>query len=182
MSKKNLVAIFFIVLVLILSIDFLVFNTTNRKIKSLNEKITKSELLIEQKNEEIDKKIESIKSSEEDLAKVKKKLVFLMASFEISNEIVTDQVIIKKANLHEDVSTIDISPQPIMSYHFKGMGKFDLSDRELKVMLLGIIKRLETWYNQQSALGSFSSIKLIITSNNYEVATYENEILKLKGE
>lgn len=106
----------------------------------------------------------------------------------MSETIVTEKVIVKKASFYlSDSDTIeaiiDLRPQPIYDDKFLAQGNFDLSDKELKRMIKEIVdeilaynstsfERLEKEYNL--SLGT-----IYLTVNNYDVAEYKEGVITL---
>ena len=113
-----------------------------------------------------------------------KQISMLWAASFMSEGIVTDELVIQKAHFYRTGKglTIDIRPQPSFAKHFKGQGRFNVSDRELKSILLTLVDKMKEHLNEGSSLPEFDNLTIYISQNNYEVATYENGSLKLKGE
>lgn len=107
-----------------------------------------------------------------------------------NDQLVTEAVIIKSLMCGENTCIIDIRPQPKSILLFKGAGNFDLSDRELRKMLIGIIDVFKKSYidyfnkdlRENVGILDINGISITITANNYEVGTYKNGKIILKGE
>jgi hypothetical protein len=102
-----------------------------------------------------------------------------------SEGIVTDTLVVQKAVLNttkpgELTGFIDIRPQTSEEYLFLGRGKFDLTDKELRIMLKELI--VEVVSIVESQMSNHTLKKIYITANNYDVAEYENGIITLAGE
>ncbi|SCW82807.1 hypothetical protein SAMN04487970_10599 [Paenibacillus tianmuensis] len=107
---------------------------------------------------------------------------------EIEGGVVTNDFVVQKIKLYfldgKMSGTIDLSAQPELTVKYNGQGKFDIQDRELKGMIEDILKEVSKVY-ADLPLGRFPSwdkTEFKITVKNYEVATYTNSSLKLKGE
>lgn len=162
-------------------------NNSNYKIASLENKLAENIASSDAKIVELTTKVANYDSQ---IDAIKKTAYFTQLSLEVSEGVVTDKIVIQKANLYYDIltmslnGTVDIRPQPSYSSFFKGQGKFDLSDREIKVMLEEIVSKLKDFAAIELQLYdiNFDGGKINITQNNYSVATYENKKITLAGE
>jgi|GEM_PF-5988375 len=112
-------------------------------------------------------------------------IVYLSLNSKLTEGIVTDQLVVQRANFDDGVVYLDIRPQPSFSSHFLGQGRFDIPDRELKATILTLINETKSYYENYVSnidMPSFDEYKIHITQNNYEVATYSGGQLKLIGE
>jgi len=112
------------------------------------------------------------------------------SSFVGNDGIVTEEIRIKKVVFNEDSWTIDITPQPKAMLKFKGDGNFTIADREVKKMLLNIVDMFKkNYYNffdkdfrEDVGILDIKGVDIIITNNNYDVGTYRDGKITLKGE
>lgn len=134
--------------------------------------------------ENIKSDVDFLKTSLEEL---RKSSFLTQLSFDASEGVVTDKIVIQKASLYSlgDIlyGYIDIRPQPSYNSYFQGQGKFNLSDRELKAMIEEIMAELKDYispismYNLKMEGGTIN-----ITANNYSVAEYSDGKVTLAGE
>lgn len=118
-------------------------------------------------------------------------LRFLQFNYKYSGGIVTDKVVVYHSDLYKNVEkgvsgTIDIRPQPSYDKYFVGEGKINLSDRELRVLIKEIIDEVQSSLKNSGEVGivykDLDITSLSITTQNYDVGTYENGTIKLIGE
>jgi hypothetical protein len=110
----------------------------------------------------------------------------------VEGSLVTDEITIErlrtsmrdgKVNMRMDIGT-----QPTMALKYKGQGKFDLSDRELKVMVTGLLDQVSQEYGALAKaradvkLPAWDSVTVGVTIKNYEIGTLSGGAFKLKGE
>lgn len=84
-------------------------------------------------------------------------------------------------------SDIDLSTQPLIDAKYEGQGHFDLTDRELKVMIEDLLKDTETYFESIREiyidyLPEWKSLSHTVSIQNYELGTYSDGVFKLKGE
>jgi hypothetical protein len=114
--------------------------------------------------------------------------------------VVTDNFVIDKIRIYnfkwmpedskmeELTMRIDLEGQPSMNSKYKGNGLFDLPDRELKIYITEVLDIVKSqWENHNFFIpvedqNKFEDGEHAITYRNYEVATYKDGVLKLKGE
>lgn len=101
----------------------------------------------------------------------------------------TDNFAVDKVVLQYSTGTLkgylDLSPQPDLFTKYKGDGKFDVPDRELKSMLLANVEQLRDAYNNNFAnetVPPWDKGEIFITVKNYDVGTFSNGKITLKGE
>lgn len=113
----------------------------------------------------------------------------------VTNDFIVDKIkIYNLENLKEGTDIeelsmyIDLDSQPSMSRHYEGNGKFDLSDRELKVAVSDILESIKVkWdrnfrWNIDKDYNKFEEGTHYVTYKNYEVGTVENGEFILIGE
>lgn len=100
----------------------------------------------------------------------------------MSEGLVTDTLVAQKLNVSGKNVSLDIRPQPLFASHFLGQGRFDLSDRELKQNVIGLIEKFKSQYGDYGLETKFEDLTISVTQNNYDVGTYSNGTLKLIGE
>jgi hypothetical protein len=108
-------------------------------------------------------------------------------SFDASEGVVTDKIVIQKVSLYSigDIiyGYIDIRPQPSYNSYFQGQGKFNLSDREIKAMIEEVMVELKDYMSSISMYNlKMEGGTLDITANNYSVAQYIDGKVILAGE
>jgi hypothetical protein len=114
--------------------------------------------------------------------------------------VVTDDFVVNKIKIFnlvglgegtdiEELSMyIDLDSQPSMNQYYKGKGKFDLSDRELKVAVNSVLDKVkEKWeqnfkWNMDKDYNKFEEGTHYLTFKNYEIGTIEHGEFKLIGE
>lgn len=109
----------------------------------------------------------------------------------VEDGVVTNDLIVHKAKFTDSDKDalrviVDVSLQPTMLDKYEGNGKFNVSDRELKSMLLSLMEELGRYYNDAAGdneeLPKWETAKIRLTIQNYNLGTYENGEIKLKGE
>lgn len=82
------------------------------------------------------------------------------------------------------VSEIDLTTQPTFELKYSGQGRFSVNDRELKNSLNDVVKEIENAQRKvvESTNQKINKNTIYFSIQNYELATYENGVLKLKGE
>lgn len=119
--------------------------------------------------------------------------IYLMSmQHRIERGLVTDDFIVAKASVSASPSlkllsfALDLDTQPGAYSKYKGQGKFTVPDRELKSMLQDVIGKLKEYYDGSDQvykdLPQWKDGTVYITIKNYEIGTYKNGELKLKGE
>jgi hypothetical protein len=182
-KKEKILTIFIFVLISINYISiYLSYSKLNNRVNSLKELVNKNESVISQKNAEINNKINSIKDMEKSIFNIKKSYDFLQASYKASEGLVTDQFYVQKARFSELESDIDVRLQPSFTRYYKGQGKFNLSDRELKSMILEIMQEVDVFWKKELTMYSNYYHYFRITTHNYEVGNYQDGVVKLRGE
>lgn len=150
-----------------------------------NQKIKSNEILLNSKVELINKLEISNKDLDARMLEIHFGLTRLATSFIWSESIVTNEIIAEKIKFSEKEGHLEIRPQPPMFLKFKGQGNIDMKDREIKSMLLRLIEQIEPIYNdyfKDIKMPSFKKYTIKITNMNYEIATYTNGKITLKGE
>lgn len=147
--------------------------------------------IIKQQEEKTNEMMDVLDAHRESIDVLTMYTFFLDFENRISEGIVTDDLIIHKAVLTNSdkeklKGTIDISLQPNMFDKYEGSGKFSVSDRELKSMLLSLMEELGRHYNDVAGgdenLPKWETAEIRLTIQNYDLGTYENGEIKLKGE
>ncbi len=115
------------------------------------------------------------------------KIVNLMSlnnsmALRMSEGVVTDSLVAQKVQIYGSWMTIDIRAQPTFEKYFKGHGRFDLPDRELKQAIIGLIDVVKLQYVETDYNTKIADVIIAITQNNYPVGEYEKGVLRLTGE
>ncbi|MGD9678339.1 MAG: hypothetical protein AB7V16_08350 [Vulcanibacillus sp.] len=172
-----------LVMAILLLATYTSLNDANNKIAGLTTEV-ESMKSIASDVENIKNDVSFLDTSLEEV----RKLTFLnQLSFDASEGVVTDKVVIQKASLYTvgDIlyGYVDIRPQPSYSSYFQGQGKFNLSDRELKAMIGEALTELEEYIEPISMYNiKMDGGTIDITSNNYSVAKYKDGVVTLAGE
>lgn len=173
MNKDKKLWLLFIINILFTSS---VLSYSYKKIDETNEKLN-------QKLEESNKEIKSLKDNLENIGN---NLNRIQNSLFYSNSIVTNEIIANRIYFSDKQCKLEISPQTSMLFKFKGQGKIDMPDRDIKAMLLRLIEQIEPIYNAQKEANTdfikWENYEIVITNYNYEIATYKNKKIILKGE
>jgi len=157
----------------------------------IKNQIDKSENIINEKTKIITQLEKDNTKNKELIARVRKNNALNTFSSFVGNDgIVTEEIRIKKVVFNEDSWTIDITPQPKAMLKFKGDGNFTIADREVKKMLLNIVDMFKkNYYNffdkdfrEDVGILDIKGVDIIITNNNYDVGTYRDGKITLKGE
>lgn len=181
-----------IFLVIVIASGILVTLKLMNEIETLSTTVTD----LNNKLQSYDTKIGSYDSKISELEKDKQvnEIMFnisnmLVGGLGITNKLpfycVTDNFVVEKSIV--DMSgncIIDIDTQPTYSSKYLGKGDFSVTDRQLRADLLDLIPKIEDTY-EGSKLGKmpdFRDITISFSIKNYDIATYENGELKLKGE
>jgi hypothetical protein len=161
-----------------------------QSLKEVNNKITDLTTEMESiKNKVVG--VENIKSDVDflktSLEELRKSSFLTQLSFDASEGVVTDKIVIQKVSLYSigDIiyGYIDIRPQPSYNSYFQGQGKFNLSDREIKAMIEEVMVELKDYISSISMYNlKMEGGTLNITANNYSVADYINGKVILAGE
>lgn len=82
------------------------------------------------------------------------------------------------------ISIFDLGAQPAFSSKYLGQGRFSVSDRELKSSINDIKDQIEKEQKRivEESGQKVNKNRILFTIKNYEMATYENGVLKLEGE
>lgn|GEM_PF-1524003 len=149
---------------------------------------------------EIENKVNNLQSKftsfENDNNYIKKQLLLHTYALEFTEGLVTDKVVVQKATFYlvdyfsSDIifnCTLDIRAQPVYASKFLGRGNFDLSDRELRVMLKELIDEMYEFGNFKNIPSEDDIVDMVpnlvrITANNYDVAEYIDGQIILAGE
>lgn len=126
----------------------------------------------------------TVKALNEEMIQYEKTINQLRISESTDSYIVNDQFIIEKSVFYDNDAYIDIGTQPAFAIKYDGYGEFSVEDRELKKYLTDLVAQTEKNYNEGKldSLKPFKDLNVYITTHNYDVATYKNGELKLKGE
>lgn len=143
------------------------------------------------KSKNIDSVISSVNEIKESQESLKSSAISNYMNHYIGeSRLVTDDFVVFRAFCNytvEDctlVSEIDLSTQPAFGLKYSGQGRFSINDRELKNSLNEAVKKIED--AQKKVVDASNQIitknTIYFSIQNYELATYENGVLKLKGE
>lgn len=121
-------------------------------------------------------------------------ILFTSIQHDMESSIVTDDLTISKISFWDTITKmgtsgtwIDIDVQPDMASSYQGKGKFNLPDRELKGKIDDLMQQAESFYELRRETylkesPEWSKLEHKITIKNYEIGTYKDGKLKLKGE
>jgi hypothetical protein len=132
----------------------------------------------------------SRKEIEERITHLEEKALFSSMQHSIENGVITDNLIVSKITFYSlnDVlgAFIDVETQPRMNQKYLGQGSFDMSDRELRAMVVEVLDRVKDRYQIattfKDSFPKWGSWDINVTIKNYEIGTYSNGVFKLKGE
>jgi hypothetical protein len=104
--------------------------------------------------------------------------------------VVTDKLTIEtyitRPEPNNKLAYIGIKPQPSYEEYFVGQGKINLPDREIRGMLQELISEAKEIYDKEikdlDYMPRFDDYTYTIVHRGYEIATYENGLVKLLGE
>lgn len=116
-------------------------------------------------------------------------LAFQRIAHTVEGTLTTDDFVVDRLNFStgdtnklQDIS-LNLSAQPRMALLYKGGGRFDISDRELRAKLESFVAEIKEYYDQfEKALPWGDDVVADIYVKNYKIATYKNEKLTLAGE
>lgn len=184
--KKQALILSMIGYTLLLALAFYFFQANQKAVKLINEL------------SEANKQLQS------DLGQVKgiigayeydRKLNFLNRfAHYVEGGIVTDDLVLDKLDINAESKDglymiIDVDTQPQMRMKYKGDGKFDLPDREVKAKVGDLLNQLKEIYNHSipnykgsEQLPAWEKGEYLVTVKNYEIGTFKNGVFKLKDE
>lgn len=188
---------YLLIAVLATSFAFVGYNTylLNNKYKSLESKIENDVSQISDLKNKVDSlKIDNINTK---LSYLDSQSFWSKFQHDIESGIVTDDLTVEKASLNvfpkikesdkEYIyGTIDVYTQPQYSLKYQGQAKFSVSDRELKNTVKELIDAVGTRYSRSTSfrkdMPQWDTAEITVTIKNYEIGTYKNGTMKLKGE
>ncbi|MGG4035041.1 hypothetical protein ABEV74_15220 [Paenibacillus cisolokensis] len=192
--SKGLVAIS--AAAIILAIAAIVFAYVTY-VKSVSTESSFAEL--EQSFEDLQKSYDSISEKFAEQDKVNKQYfnaqIFAALAHDMeSGAVVTDNFKIESIIFWKTLTSmgtsgakIDLGMQPSTALRYQGEGKFDYSDRELRVMTQSILDQAGTYYEMvrqeyMDYAPKWNEIEHEITVQNYPLGTYKDGKFKLVGE
>ncbi|WP_379143714.1 hypothetical protein [Paenibacillus sp. sgz500992] len=181
-----------LLLITVASVTFSIFSFM--KSRSIEEKFTELSNKFELANSEFKTQNQAFQSQDITNKQFINALVFNALQHDMEDGVVTDNFVINKITFRKTLSAmgtsgsdIDLSTQPLIDAKYEGQGHFDLTDRELKVMIEDLLKDTETYFESIREiyidyLPEWKSLSHTVSIQNYELGTYSDGVFKLKGE
>jgi cell division protein FtsL len=186
--KDILIYFFALICIINTTITYILYTKYN-SLKSETEDVFNQSKNVQREFSEFQSKVKDLESKITVNSVANEININSIAGLQMAQELkfygVTDNLIVEKAGFSfNGDATIDIYTQPAYTKYYRGQGKFDVNDRELKSELLNIVDKVKAVYDmhRKPTMSEFEKIKLYLTIKNYEIGTYENGQILLKGE
>ncbi|MDQ0878881.1 cell division protein FtsL [Paenibacillus sp. V4I3] len=186
-------------LIVALSTSTLLLSNKFTKLEKSFSDMNNKYLELENKISDVSSKLPTVDLTKIDsrIESLDRRIYFMNMQHNIEGGLVTEDFIVQHAiisvlpSLKDGQSgilhsSIDLDTQPVTSSKYKGQGKFTVPDRELKSMLQDVIDKIQKRYDGSDqlfkGLPQWKDGTVYLTIKNYEIGTYKNGEIKLKGE
>lgn len=160
----------------------------------INQQTTTKITELSEANKQLQSNLDQVKSTLSSY-EYDRKLNFLNRfAHYVEGGIVTDDLVLDKLDINAESKDglymiVDVETQPKMAMKYKGDGKFDLQDREVKGIVGDLLNQLKDTYNKSvpnykgsEKLPAWEKGEYVVTIKNFEIGTFKNGVFKLKGE
>jgi|GEM_PF-6049922 len=169
---------------------YLSLQQANERIAQASSEIIQLKKLNEKSSQELSTANTKIQALQANDLEIVRYVEYLQYEHVNEEKIVTDDLYVTKILFGNDKNKpltvfIDVSNQPAIAMKYRGSGKYNLSDREVRAMYASIIEATKSNYmkwpgEHMDKWGDDATVTAFI--NNYEIGTYKAGKFKFKGE